>query len=102
MVEGIAGRVDHAPAIGDGDTAPLFDQLGEMDLALLLFRRFAFFLHVLGVAQKFVSNFRLFLVVKAAHRLFTIFPHQNIIALAEFLHLAHVIGHGFGGRIDSR
>ena len=100
MVEGIARGVDHAPAIGDGDAAPLLDKLHEVGTAPLFLGRRALFLHILGMGQELVGDLRFLLAIEAAHRLFALFVHQNVIALAEFLHLAHVIGHGFGGRID--
>ena len=68
VVERVAGRIDHPLAVGDGDAAPLVEQLADAGLAALGGGGRTLVADGAGMVQEFVGDPALLVVPGGAHR----------------------------------
>ena len=100
VIEGVARRIDHAPAIGDGDAAPFVHERRQP-------RRLAcgrgprpLGADGPGMGDEFLGDRALGRRPGRADRGLAALGRQGFEAAEEFLHLARVIGQRLGRRID--
>ena len=100
MVEGVARRIDEAPAIGDGHPAPGIDEAGEARRPALAPGRLALVADRAGVGDELLGDLALGAVPCRAHRFGAALGDQGLVAVEEFLDLHRVIGERLGRGID--
>ncbi len=99
VVERVRGAVDEAPAVGDGDAAPMLQQFDQARRARLARGKAALVADGTRVGEEFLGDFAFLVVPFVAHRMFADFGGENLEAREEFFHLHQIIGERLGRRV---
>ena len=102
VVQRVAWCIDHPPPIGDGRAAPGVEKRDERGRPPLPPGRLPFLAECLRVGEELVRDRLVFRRPRRTDRLGPFRFDKDLIALAELLDLADIVGEGFGGGVDRR
>ena len=101
VVAGVGRRLVHALAVGDGDAAPLADELQKIGRGAGLAGALTLRAHRAAVGEKFVEDFQRRRIESGAHGGFAFGLGQRLVALQHLFDLHDVVRLDLGGGVHA-